>query len=47
MLFAGISANSSVPACVQTGPSVHLLKPVAMRSTLAFPSIVDPSPDQL
>ena len=34
MLFAGISANRRVPSCVQTGPSVHLLKPVAMRSSL-------------
>jgi len=32
MLFAGISANRRVPLCVQTGPSIHLLKPVAMRS---------------
>ena len=26
MLFAGISPNRRVPSCVQTGPSVHLLK---------------------
>src|SRR5712675_231586 len=34
MLFAGISPNKRVPSCVQTGPSVHLLKPVAIRSSL-------------
>ena len=35
MLFAGISANKSLPSRVQTGPSVHLSKPVATRSSLA------------
>ena len=36
MLFEGISANRSVPLRVQTGPSVHLLKPVATFSSVAF-----------
>jgi Tol biopolymer transport system component/DNA-binding winged helix-turn-helix (wHTH) protein len=35
MLFPGISANSRIPECVHTGPSVHLLNPVATRSTAA------------